>query len=165
LLAILPLAAAVYFHAAFATTSPTSPNAQHTLHIAPSLPATMATKYSSSELRDIGARNVSRPSTALGMYEYELHRAAEHESLFDNAMIQAAKTTKEVSEQHSRLSSLVDTINACATHHKNEHTVSIPGSTHVIPTHMLTDHFPFTRPTLSHITHPLTAPPHYHKPS
>jgi hypothetical protein len=128
----------------------------------------MATRYSSSELKDIGARNVRRmppASTALGMYEYELHRAAEDESLFDNAMIQAAKTAKEVSKQQSRLSTLVDTINACASHHKNEHTVSIPGSTHMIFTRVLTGHFTFTRSILSRITHPLTAPRRCHEPS
>jgi hypothetical protein len=128
----------------------------------------MATAYSSSELKHIGARNSRRlppASAALGMYEYELHRAAEDESLFDNAMIQAAKTAKEVSKQQSRLSTLVDTVNACASHHNNERTVSIPGSTHMIFTHMLTDHFTFTLSTLYRITHLLTAPLHRHGPS
>ena len=95
----------------------------------------MATRYSSAELKDIGARNACRmppASVALGMFEYELHRAAEDESLFDNAMIQAAKTAKEVSTQQSRLSSLADIVKACASHHNNEHTVSITGSTHMI---------------------------------
>jgi hypothetical protein len=111
----------------------------------------MATRYSSTELRAIGARSTKRlppASAALGMFEYELHRAAEDESLFDNAMIQAAKTAKEVSKQQSRLSSLTDTVTACASHHNNEHTVSIPGSMHMILTRLLADHF-----TSTHSTH------------
>jgi hypothetical protein len=121
----------------------------------------MATRYSSTELRDIGTRNAHRmppASTALGMFEYELHRAAEDESLFDNAMIQAAKTAKKVSKQQSRLSSLTDTVTACASHHNNEHTVSIPGSMHMILTRLLADHLTFN--IFAH--HP---PTHLHEPS
>jgi hypothetical protein len=100
----------------------------------------MTTRYSSAELKAIGTRNAHRlppASAALGMFEYELHRAVEDESLFENAMIQAAKTAKEVSIQQSRLSSLVDTVKTCASHHNNERTVSIARSTHMILTHML----------------------------
>ena len=100
----------------------------------------MATHYSSAELRHIGTRIANRlppASTSLAMFEYEMRCAAENESLFDNAMTQAAKAARLISNQQSRIDSLEHVVKACATHHTNEHTVSIPGSTHMLFTHSL----------------------------
>lgn len=123
----------------------------------------MGAHYGSAELKDIGARSADRlppASAALGMFEYELHRAVEDESLFDNAMIRAAKTAKQVINQQFRLSSLADTVKACASHHNNERTVSISGSMHMILTCLLVNHFTSTHSTLSP-----SPPTHCHEPS
>ena len=135
----------------------------YTPHNTSSTAATMGTHYGSAELKDIGARSADRlppASAALGMFEYELHRAAHDESLFNNAMIQAAKTAKEASKQQSRLDSLEDKVKACASHHNNERTVSISGSMHMILTCLLVDHFTSTHSTLSP-----SSPTHCHEPS
>lgn len=124
----------------------------------------MAVRYTTEELRDIGTRNADRlaPASAiLGMYEYELRRAAEDEALFNNAMIQATKAAKEISGQQSRLNALEKTVKACAGHHDNKHTVSIPGSTHMLFAHSLADLF--TRRHLSN--HPFIAQTYCHEPS
>lgn len=124
----------------------------------------MAARYSSQELRDIGTRNADRlapASAVLGMYEYELRRVAEDETLFNNAMIQAAKAAKEISGQQSRLNALENTVKACASHHDNKHTVSISGSTHMLFAHSITDLF-----TCRHLSNPpLAAPIPCHEPS
>jgi hypothetical protein len=135
LLNFLPLTAVVYLLAASHNIFTPSQRTTYIPQNTPSLAATMATSYSSSELRDIGTRNSSRlpPASAIvGMYEYELRRNAEPEKLFDDTVIQAAKAAKEVYNQQFRLCSLEDAIKSCVSHHKNEHTVSISGSTHMI---------------------------------
>ena len=117
----------------------------------------MAICYSSAELKDIGAQSSKRllpATTALAMFEYEMRRAAESESLFHGAVIQAAKAAKEVDDQQSRIESLENTIKHCANHHNNEHTVSVPGSTHMFFTISLADHFTLTQSALSHAIPP-----------
>lgn len=100
------------------------------------------------------------------MFEYEMRRAAENESLFNNAMTQAAKAAREVSSQQSRIDSLATTVKACASHHNNERTVSISGSTHMIFSHSLAlARRSLHTDAITPFTCPPTALPHHHESS
>lgn len=94
----------------------------------------LRSRYTPNELRQIKQDNANRlpPATAcLGMYEYELKRAAEQESLFNSALVQTAKVAKEVEKQQPRLDSLERAVKACASHHDNERGVSLSAGMHV----------------------------------
>jgi cell division septum initiation protein DivIVA len=94
----------------------------------------MPSRYSSSELHNIKARNIHRlpPATAVhGMALYESHRDAEQERLFHDAMFDLSNLKQTKAAQHARLSSLEASVKACASHHDSDRPISLGCGKHV----------------------------------